>query len=153
MGKGIQSLIEVRDKGEVGFLGFVIPGSDPPPVLELADQALDQIAPAVFSAIVRDGDVPIALGGNDGFDTSCGQLRLDGVSIVALVGKQCFDAGTEHPEQWPEAFGIVRLPRRQDEAERSTMFVATSVEPGAEAAARPAKPQGLLIPFFSPTEQ
>jgi hypothetical protein len=44
---------------------FVISRSDAPPVLELTEQALDEIAPAVFGAIMRDRYLTIALGGDN----------------------------------------------------------------------------------------
>lgn len=53
------------DKAEVRFLGFVVSGCDAPPVLELVEQTLDEVAPAVFFAVVRDRIAPVALGGDD----------------------------------------------------------------------------------------
>ena len=47
----------------------------------------------------------------------------------------------------------MRLSRRQDEAERPTVAIAAGVELGGKSTARPAKPLGLLIPFFRPTAQ
>lgn len=135
------------------MLGFVVSGGDPPPVLKFAEQALDEITPSVFRAIVRDGYAAIAFGGDTRLDAGCGKFRLDGIGVVTLVGKQCLDTLAEHPEQRAEALDVVRLARRQDKAERSAASVATGMEFGGEAAARPAKPLGLLIPFFSPTAQ
>jgi hypothetical protein len=132
---------------------FIVSGGDAPPVLEFAEQALDEITPAVFHAIVRDGCAAIALGRDDCLDAGCGELCADCVCVVALVGEQRLDPVAEHPEQRAEALHIVRLSRRQDEAERSAVPVAAGVQLGGEATARPAKPLGLLIPFFSPTAQ
>ena len=100
-----------------------------------------------------DGYAPVALGGNDRLDTGCGKLCADGVGVVALIREQRVDAVAEHSEQRTKALHVVCLTRRQDEAERPTMSVAAGVELGGEAATRPAKPLGLLIPFFSPTAQ
>lgn len=102
---------------------------------------------------MRDGGAAVALGGDHSLDASGGDLGADRVSVIALVGGQRLDPVAEHPEQWTKALHIVRLPRRQGEAERSALSVATRVEFGGEATARPAKPLGLLIPFFSPTAQ
>lgn len=53
--KDIQSLIEARaTKPRYGF-GLVVADGNAPPVFERAEQSLDEIAPAVFGAIVRDG--------------------------------------------------------------------------------------------------
>ena len=102
---------------------------------------------------MRDGDAAVALGGDDRLDASGGDFRADGVGVIALIGKQRLDPVAEHPEQRTKSLDIVRLTRRQDEAERSALSVAAGVELGGKAAARPAKPLGLLIPFFSPTAQ
>jgi len=102
---------------------------------------------------MQDGDAAIALGGDDRFNTGCGELCADGICVVTLVREQRVDALIEHSEQRTEAFYIVRLARRQDEAKRSPVPIAAGVELGGEAAARPAEPLGLLIPFFSPTAQ
>ena len=102
---------------------------------------------------MRDGDAAIVLGGDDRFNPGCGKLCADGICVVTLVGEQRVDAFIEHTEQWTEAFHIVRLARRQDEAKRSPVPIAAGVELGGEAPARPAKPLRLLIPFFSPTAQ
>jgi hypothetical protein len=81
------------------------------------------------------------------------RLGADGIGVVTLVGEQRFDAVGHHPEQRSEALDIVRLPCRQHEPERAAVSVASGVEFGGEAAARPAKPLVRLIPFFSPTAQ
>ena len=102
---------------------------------------------------MRDRYAPIALGRDDRLDAGGGKLRTDGVGVITFVGEQRVDPVAKHPEQRAEALHVVRLARRQDEAERPTVSIAAGVELGGEAAARPAKPLGLLIPFFSPTAQ
>jgi len=39
---------------------LVVTGGDPPPVLELVEEALDLVAPFVFGFIVRDRLAPVA---------------------------------------------------------------------------------------------
>ena len=51
------------DKSEAGFSGFVVAGCDAAPVLQFAEQALDEVAPAVFFAVMRDGHAAVAIGG------------------------------------------------------------------------------------------
>ena len=80
-------------------------------------------------------------------------LTSPGFSVRNLEIQQRLDPVGQHPEQRAKALDIVRLARRQDKAERPTVSVAAGVELGGEAAARPAKPPGLLIPLFSPTAQ
>ena len=129
----------------LGLLGVhvLVLERDAPPVFEFAEQALDEIAPAVFRAIVRDGYAAVALGGDDRLDARCCDFRADGVGVIALVDEQRVDPVAEHPEQRAKALHVVRLARCQDEAERSALSVAAGVELGGEAAARPAEPPGL----------
>jgi len=96
---------------------------------------------------------PIALGRNNRLDTSIGKLPAYGVGVVALIGEYRFDPLPEHSEQWTKALYVMRLPRSQNKAERPAVSIATRMELGGEAATRPAKPLGLLIPFFYPTAQ
>jgi len=112
------------DEAKVRFLGFVVSGGNPPPVLELAEQALDEVTPGVVLAIMRDRYTAIALGGDDRFNTGCGKLWADGNCVNTLVGEPHVNAFIEHTEQWTEAFHIVRLVRRQDEAKRSPVSIA-----------------------------
>jgi DNA modification methylase len=123
------------------------------PVLQLAEHALDKIAPTVFLAVVRDRYPAVALGRDDRLDACCFDLGADGAGVIALVGQQGLDTVGGHPEQRPEALDVVRLAGRQDEAEGPAVSVASGMELGGEAAARAAKPLVLLIPLFSPTAQ
>ena len=102
---------------------------------------------------MRDRNPAIAFGGDNRLNFRRGKLRADGVGVIAFVSEQSLDAVVEHPEKWAKTLHVVSLARGQEEAERPTMSIATGVELGAEAAARAAKPLGLLIPFFRPTAQ
>ncbi|MDD1453120.1 hypothetical protein NHF48_022890 [Sphingomonas sp. H160509] len=85
------------------------------PVLELAEQALDEIAPTVFLAIMRDRYAAVTFGWNDRLDIRPGEFLADGIGVISLIGKQGLDPVSQHPEQWPEALHVVGLARRQDE--------------------------------------
>jgi len=102
---------------------------------------------------VRDRFAPVALGRDDGFDFRFRQFFADGIGVVAFISQQRFDLVGDHAEQRAKALDVVRLPRRQDEAERAAFGVAPGVELAAEAAARSAKRLGFLSPFFMPTAQ
>ena len=56
-------------------------------------------------------------------------------------------------EQRRKAVPIMRLSRRQNEARRTSLGIASGVKPGGEAAARPAKRLGFLKSLFMPTAQ
>ena len=141
------------DEAEVGFTGLVVAGGDAAPVLELAEQTRDQIAPAMFLAVMWDRYPAVALGRDDRLDAGSGDLGTDGIGVVTFVGKQRLDAVGHHPEQRAKALDIMRLAGRQHEPERPAVTVASGVEFGGEATARSAKPLVLLIPLFSPTAQ
>ena len=102
---------------------------------------------------MRDRYPAVAFARDDRLDTGSGDLGADGIGVIAFVGEQRLDAVSQHPEQRPEALDVVRLPWRQHEPERPAVSIASGVELGGEAAALPAKPLVLLIPFFSPTAQ
>ncbi len=141
------------DETEVRFLALVVACGDASPVLELVEEALDQIAPLVFLGIVRRRVLAVSLGGDDGLDLGLRQLLANSVGIVALVGQQRFDLVGDHPQQWREALDVVCLSARQDEAERAAFGVTAGMELGGEAATRSTKRLCLLSPFFIPTAQ
>ncbi|GEM_PF-1265272 len=141
------------DEAEVGFLGLIVSGRNAPPVLEFVEQALDQVAPFVFGAVVRDGVAPVDLGRDHRLDARCLDLLADRIGIVAPIGQEGLDPVGYHAEQRSEALHIVRLSGCQHEAEREASGIASCVKLGAEAASRSAKRLGLLSPLFMPTAQ
>ena len=135
------------------MLGFIVSGSDSSPVLELVEEALDEIAPAILLAVMGCRVLAVAFGRDHSLDFRIGQFLTDGVGVIALVGEQRCDAVHEHPEQRVEALDIMRLSRRQHETEWAALGVAAGVELAREAAARSAKRLGFLSPLFMPTAQ
>jgi len=73
------------DEAKICFLGFVISGGDASPVLEFIEQALDEIAPAVFGSIVKEKSAAVAFGRDDGFDFGLGKLLANDVGIITFV--------------------------------------------------------------------
>lgn len=134
-------------------MGFVVSGSNAPPVLELVEQPLDEVAPTVLFPVMWCWVAPVAFGGDHGLDFGCSQFLPDGVGIVALVGQHGLDLVDDHTEQRPEALNVVTLPRRQHEPEGAALCVASGVELCTEATSRSAKSLGFLSPFFMPTAQ
>lgn len=100
-----------------------------------------------------DRVAPVAFRGDDRLDLGSGDLFADGIGVIALVCKERLDPVGNHSEQWRKALRVVRLPGRQDEAERAAFRIAAGMEFGGEAAARSAKRLGLLSPLFMPTAQ
>jgi hypothetical protein len=56
-------------------------------LLSFVEQALEEVAPTVFFAVVRDRLAPVALGGDDRFDVGFRQFLTDGVGVIPLVGQ------------------------------------------------------------------
>lgn len=99
------------------------------------------------------GGFAVALGGDNGFDFGLGKFFADGVAVIAFVAKERLDLVADHPEEWRKTVDVVRLSRRQDEAERAALGIASGMEFGGEAAPRSAKRLGFLSPLFMPTAQ
>lgn len=94
-----------------------------------------------------------SLGGDDGLHSGAGDFRSNGISIIAAIGEERLDAIADHSEKRRKTMNIMGLAGCHDEAERSTLAVATGMELGREAAARAAEPLRLLSPFFMSTAQ
>ncbi len=137
----------------VQHLAGVVSVCDPAPVLELVEQALDEVAPAILSPVVRRGRFAIAFGGDDGLDPGPGDLVADGIGIIALVRQERLDLVGNHPEERRKTIDVVGLAGRQYEAERAAFGIAPGVEFGGEATTRSAKRLGFLSPLFMPTAQ
>src|SRR5690606_34845827 len=99
------------------------------------------------------GLASVAFRGDDSLNARAGNLVANGIRIIAPVGEEGLDPVGNHPEQGCKALSVVRLPGRQDEAERSPLRIASGMELGGEAAARSAKRLGRLRPLFMPTAQ
>ena len=82
---------------------------------ELAEQALEEIAPTALLAIMRDRYAAVTFGWNDRLDIRPEEFLADGIGVIALIGQQGLYPVSQHPEQGPEALHAVGLARRQDE--------------------------------------
>lgn len=102
---------------------------------------------------MRSGGFPVALGRDDGLDFGFGEFFADGISIIAAIRQERLDFVGDHAKERREALDVVRLSRRQNEAERTALGIAPCMEFGGEAAARSAKRLGFLSPLFMPTAQ
>jgi len=96
---------------------------------------------------------PALLRRDHGLSARDGDLGTDGVGVVTAISEQGMDPVSDHAEQRAKALHIMRLSRRQHEAERTAFRIASGMELGGEAAARSAKRLGLLSPLFMPTAQ
>ena len=85
---------------------------------------------------------------DDGFDACAGDLLANGVCVIAPICQEGLYAVCDHAEQRSEALHIVCLARRQNEAERAALSIASGVELGGEAAARSTQSLCLLSPLY-----
>lgn len=99
------------------------------------------------------GRSAVALGGDDGLDFGLGEFFADGVAVIALVSEKGLDLVADHSKERRKTVDVVRLSRRQNEAERASFGITSGVEFGGKAAARSAKRLGFLSPLFMPTAQ
>lgn len=134
-------------------MGFVVAGGDPAPVLQLVEQPLDQVSQAVFLPVVRNGIAAVALCGDHRLDAGSRDLITDGIGVIAAISEERLDPALDHPEQWGKTLHVMRLSRRQDEAEREALGFASGMELGGEASSRSAEALCLLSPLFKPTAQ
>jgi hypothetical protein len=126
---------------------FVIAGGDAPEVLELAEEALDQIAFAVEH--LAEARFPFAIG--FGRDVGNRALRLDQVSyaigVISFVGE---DDGSriETVKQAERCRSVVGLTRRQTEPDREALGVDDRVDLGREPASGATETM-ISIPLFA----
>src|SRR5215211_2126018 len=66
----------------------VVSGRDAPPVLEPAEHAFDEIAPAVRLAAHRAGPLAARTRRDHRLDVMCGEQSSEGISIIGFVAEQ-----------------------------------------------------------------
>lgn len=135
------------DHGEEVFGELVVTGSDAAEVLELAEEAFDQIAFAIER--FAEAWFPFAVG--FGRDVGHGALRLnevaDAISIIGFVG-QNDGVRIETIKQAICGRSVVRLTRCQTEPDRESLGVDDRVDLGREAA--PGATETMIsIPLFA----
>ena len=79
---------EEFDCGEVGVGALVVSCGDPSGVLELSEEALDQVAIAVEEGAEGGAGLPVPFGRNVGEGAGCGGPGPQCVAVIALVGQQ-----------------------------------------------------------------
>ena len=121
---------------------------DTPEVLQLAEEALDQIAAAIKLWIHRALHPDVALGRDVRLAAGASHQLDDGAAVVAAVGDQCL--GRWHAGQ---EFGAERLigglSGRQHDPDRVAVLVHQRVDLGAQSSTRTAN--GVIrTPFLPP---
>ena len=134
-------------KTQVSAGQFVTPGTYAAPMLDLADEALDPVAGAVHTGIVRPWLLAVDTGRDHGLHTPCCHIREEALCIIAAVGD---DVRT--PIAGEQGFGLGDVMRRS-RCPRAPQGVAPSVHAHvhlrAAPAATPAQGLGGWPPFWA----
>ena len=121
------------DSGEEVACELVVARGDGAELLELAEEVLDQVACLVEVLVVGARYRAIDLG-RDHRDLVGGGERLDhpGIGVERLVGEQ--GVGGERGQEGVGTLQVVRLARREQEADR----VAERIDQGVDLGTQPA---------------
>ena len=113
----------------------IVAGCDASPVLQSAEHAFDQIAPAVGLAVERTGSLSAGARRNNRLDAAVSQQGAEGIGVVGLGTEQParrLDRGKERRRNGD----VGCVARRQDEGERAAESVSQSVDLRRAPAAR-----------------
>lgn len=135
------------DKSEETAGGVVVAGSDAAVVLQAVDAALDAIAQRVERLLDAVLDAPVPLGWDFRLAATIAHILPYGIAVVAAIREQ--DAGVAVPLLHQHAVGraVMRLARRQRQADRQAMDIGAKVDLGREATARASKTLAMRPPF------
>src|SRR5262245_48058365 len=90
---------------------------------------------------------PACCAGDGGFATVFLNLIANGFAVIALIAEHLFGIAVDVLHQGRKRGDIVRLPRRDHDADWQAFSISTSVDFGGEAAARTAERVALSSPF------
>ena len=112
---------------------LVVAGCYPAKLLEIAEEVLNQMPPAVHGEVAWDMGGAVRLGRNDGQRPPFIEFRPDPVDVESLVGQEGieFDAGDE----WFYADAVMPLAREQDEAGQVAQGIDKSDDLGRQPSA------------------
>jgi len=136
------------DRGKEVSGKLVVAGGDPPEMLELVEEALDEIALAVEFWIDGAHDPYIALRGDVGCGAAGGEELDDGAGTVAAVGNG-LAGGPQAFDQCREGGLVGGLTGREHQANGKAVAIDHGVDFCAQSSARAA--DGMIrAPFFPP---
>jgi hypothetical protein len=125
--------------------GLVVTRGDTPEMLELADEALDDVALFVEMPVVGDGLGTTGVRRDDGEGADFGDGLADAVGVVRLVGDDVL--GTLAVEQGLGLRGVVHLTCGEDDADELAQGVDQQVQLAAQPATRAANRLRIRAPF------
>lgn len=114
-------------------------------MLELVEEALDDVSLLVQVGIVVALFFSVALGRDDDFGSRPVDTVDEAIGVVAFVGDG--GAGLEALDKIMGKGNVVALPGAGQQTHRIAERIAGGVDLGAQAAARPAQALGIRPPF------
>jgi hypothetical protein len=116
-------------------------------VLELVEEALDEIALAVDAAVDRSVDEPLAGRGDMGFGAGGSDQVEQAVGVIATIGHDV--AASQAGQQIGRRLQVVGLAGGQHQADRQAVLIDDGIDLGAQSSTRAA--DGVIrAPFFPP---
>jgi hypothetical protein len=114
-------------------------------LLELTEEALDDVALLIEVDVVGALDLAVPLGRDDDLGSGFGDLVAQMIGIVALIADR--GARLEAIDKLMCEGDVVALSRRTDQAERIAERVTGGMDLRAKPASRPAQALGIRPPF------
>ena len=124
---------------------FVVSGGDTAELLQLVEEALDEVAFLVEGLIVRPSLLSVRFGRNDQFRSGVSDGLVQVVGVVALIGDHGFRL--EASDQLVAAGGIMALTWSEQQAHRVAKRIRGGMDFGAQAAAGAAQSLSIRPPF------
>ena len=135
------------EETEVGRGELVVPREDAAVVLDLVDEALDQVAPFAQMSIVLPRRLPVGSGRDNGDRATLSDYLDEGLGVVPLVGNHILYGGRK--EQRLSLGDVMGLACRELELERITQSVHAHMDFAGEATAASAQALRPLATLFS----
>jgi hypothetical protein len=110
-------------------------GCDPTGVLELVEEAFDEIALPVEDLAVAPRHAPASGRRNAGPDAPLAQALAEPVCVIGLVAEEAA-VGREHIDQGGDGGEVMRLSWRQGQADRQPAAIDDRMDLGSQAAPR-----------------
>lgn len=126
-------------------VGLIIAGGDAPELLEIAEEVLDQVTPAVHREVAGDRADAVGLGRDNRQRSPIVEVGADPVDVEGLVGDQGLEL--EAGDQRRDTDAVVALARQQDEADQVAERIDQGNDLGRQAAARAANGLSASPPF------
>src|ERR1043166_8068087 len=135
------------DGGGEACVGLVVARGDATELFEPLEAILDEMPPLVHVGVVRDGQLAVVLGRDDGERTPLVEFGAQGIIVERLVADECRELDV--CDQRLDADAVVTLAGKKNEADQVAQRICERHDFRGQAAARAA--DGLIeSPPFAP---